>query len=165
LNVPWSRLCALLAVFIGLQWAYGSLAGGRIERFVIEQATVRSAVFVIRRLDPAAQASADGARIVAPGGGLHVREGCEGTDVALLLVSALLVAPLGWRWKCLGIAAGVVLVFVLNQARVLALFYAFRHYRHGFDLLHGTLLPLSMVLAAAGFFLLWVHKPKLAATP
>lgn len=44
---------------------------------------------------------------------------------------------------------------LVNQARVLALFYAWRHDRGWFDALHGTLLPLMMVAAAAAIFMAW----------
>jgi exosortase/archaeosortase family protein len=58
----------------------------------------------------------------------------------------------------MGVAAGLLLVFVLNQLRMLALFQAYRHHRQAFELLHGTLLPLAMVLVAVAFYLFWVGR-------
>ena len=158
MSLPWARLWAFVALFALLQTAYISIGSGRIERFVVEQLTVGSSALLLNWLDPGSAVVAQGARLSAPGGGLHVRAGCEGTDVALLLSSALLVANLPWRQRLLGVAAGLLLVFVLNQVRMLALFQAYRHHRQFFELLHGTLLPLVMVLAAAAFYLFWVGR-------
>lgn len=158
MNMPWSRLGAFVVLFAILQMAYTSLGSGQLERFVIEQVTVGGTALLLNWLDPASGVVAEGARLAAPGGGLHVRAGCEGTDVALLLGSALLVANLPWRERLLGLAAGLLLVVVLNQLRMLALFHAYRHHRHAFDLLHGTLLPLAMVLVAGAFYLVWVSR-------
>lgn len=158
MSMPWARLGAFAAIFAALQFAYVSLGSGRLERFVIEKVTVGGAAWVLNRLDPGAGVVAQGARLVAPGGGLHVLAGCEGMDVALLLGSALLVASLPWRQRLLGLLAGLLLVLVLNQLRMLALFHAYRHHRQAFELLHGTLLPLAMVLVAAAFYLWWVGR-------
>ena len=73
-----------------------------------------------------------------------------------LLVAAMLVAPLRWRAKLRGIAIGIVLVWVLNQIRVVGLFYAYRKDPEWFALLHGTLTPLAMVIALALFFLFYM---------
>jgi exosortase/archaeosortase family protein len=158
MSPPWARLWAFVALFAILQTAYISIGSGRIERFVIEQVTVGGTALLLNWFDPDSAVVAQGARLSAPGGGLYVRAGCEGTDVALLLSSALLVANLPWRQRLLGVAAGLLLVFVLNQLRMLALFHAYRHHRHAFELLHGTLLPLAMVLVAGAFYLVWVGR-------
>jgi exosortase/archaeosortase family protein len=164
MTVPWKRWLLFLALFAGLQLAYTSAWQGRIERFVIEQLTVRPSAALLDALHPGLPVSADGPRIVAPGGGLNVLGGCEGTDVALLLGSALLVAPIGWRDRCLGLVLGLAGVFALNQLRIVVLFLAHRGQLPGFELLHGTLLPLGMVLLAAVFFLFWTGRREAQAT-
>jgi exosortase/archaeosortase family protein len=154
MSMPWARLWAFVALFATLQFGYSSIGSGRLERFVIEQVTVGGAAMWLNWIDPGSGVVAQGARLAAPGGGLHVRAGCEGTDVALL------VANLAWRQRLLGLAVGMLLVCVLNQLRVLALFHTYRQHRHVFELLHGTLLPLAMVLVAAAFYLFWVSRAE-----
>ena len=106
-------------------------------------------------LDPSLSVRAEGARLVAPGGGLVVLAGCEGIDVLLLLAAAMAVAPMPWRARLAGLAAGAVWVFALNQGRVIALFYAFRFDRDLYATLHGAVTPLLMALAAGAFFFAW----------
>lgn len=151
------RLAAFAALFFAVQAWYGASAGGAVERFVIHDLTVRPAAWLIGRLDPAAGVTAEGASLKSPRGGLNVLNGCEGTDVAFLLASAMLVAPLAWRARLAGVAAALALTLALNQVRVLALFYALRADRAWFDALHGFVGPLVLVAAAAGFFAFWLR--------
>lgn len=155
----------LLAAFALLQWAWSEARGTWIERLVIDQMTVRSAAALIDALDPAIGVQAVGSRLRAAGGGINILNGCEGTEVVLLLAGAMLVAPMAWRARMLGLVAGSVLVFALNQLRVVVLFYAFRLDRGLFDVLHGVVAPLLLILAAGTFFVVWLdrHRPRIGA--
>jgi exosortase/archaeosortase family protein len=152
------RAMLFLLLFALMQAVYGSARGTWIERLVIDRMTVETAAWLIDTFDPAVHVEAAGPRLRAPGGGLNVLNGCEGTEVVFLMVSAMLVAPLAWRRRLLGLVTGTLLVFTLNQARVLALFYAFRSDRGLFDMLHGVVAPLLLILAAAAFFVVWLDR-------
>jgi exosortase/archaeosortase family protein len=155
---PWKGVMLFLALFAGLQFAYTSAWQGKLERFVIEELTVRPVAALLNAMDPHLGVQAHGSRLAAPGGGLNVLGGCEGTDVALLLCSAFMAARIGWRARCLGLVIGLLWVFALNQARIIALFHAYRWHPPAFEILHGSLLPLGMVLLAAAFFLRWTAR-------
>jgi exosortase/archaeosortase family protein len=157
------RVAVFVALFLALQAGYGVSRGGALERVVIDVATVKTATALIGWITPEARARADGPRIAAPGGGLNVLNGCEGTDVLFLFGAAMMVAPLAWRARLLGLAIGLPLVFALNQARVLALFYAFRSDRALFDTLHGAVAPLALVIAVGAFFAFWLGRHGAAA--
>lgn len=162
----WLTAVFFLGSFMLLQWAWSEARGTWVERLVIDQMTVKTAAWLIDTLDPAIGVQAVGSRLKAAGGGLNILNGCEGTEVAFLLACAMLVAPMAWRARLLGLAVGCLLVFVLNQGRVLALFYAFRADRTLFDALHGIIAPLLLILAASAFFLAWLNRygPRIAAS-
>lgn len=149
------RVAAFVVLFALLLAGYESARGTLLERFVVEEATVATAAGVIRAIDPALPVRAEGPRLVAPGGGLVVLAGCEGVDVLLLLAAAIAVAPMSWRARFAGLATGALLVFTLNQVRVVGLFYAFRVDRELYASLHGVVTPLAMALAAGAFFVAW----------
>lgn len=154
----WWRLVWFALLFAVLQGAYGRAAGTAVERFVVDQITVGTAGWIVATLDPEAGVRVAGSRLSAPGGGINVLNGCEGTDVAFLLTAALFAAPLSWTRRAAGLAAGLALLFVLNQARVIALFYAVRAAPGWFDLLHGLVAPLLLVIATGAFFALWLGR-------
>jgi exosortase family protein XrtM len=163
-----ARALAFVAVFMLLQAGWEAARGTWLERLWVHELTVRSATGLINTLTPAVSAVAQGSRIVAPGGGLNVLFGCEGTDVVFLLVSAFAVFALPWRLRLLGVATGLVLVFVLNQARIVGLFYAFRQDRALFELMHAAGAPLLMVALCGLFFHAWLQlasaQPATAST-
>ncbi len=151
------RALAFVLVFMALQAGWEAARGSWIERLWVHEMTVRSAVTVINLLTPDVLAVAQASRIVAPGGGLNVLFGCEGTDVVFMLAAAFLVFPMAARARALGLLSGLVWVFVLNQLRIAALFYSFRADRALFDLLHTTAAPLVMIALTGLFFHLWLR--------
>ena len=158
----WLSLTIFLGVFAVLQWAWSEARDTWVERLVIHEATVKPAAAMIRVLSPEAKAEPVGARIKAAGGGLNILNGCEGTEVMFLLVAAFAAVRMGWRGRLTGLALGLALIFALNQARILALFYAFREQRSLFDLLHTAVLPAVLVAAVGLYFYAVLHRSRVA---
>lgn len=157
----WLTLAIFLGVFAILQWAWGESRDTWVERLVIHEATVKPAAALVQLITPEANAKPVAASIKAPGGGLNILNGCEGTEVMFLLIAAFAAVRLGWRHKLIGLGLGLALVFALNQARILALFYAFRNERSLFDLLHTTVLPAVLIAAVALYFYAVLHRSHL----
>ena len=147
-------LLAFLAAYLLLQTAWDQCRGTALQRVVIDGMTVRTNVALINFLTPHIQASAQGSSIVAVGGGINVRSGCEGTELLFLLIAALIAFPFSRRVRWVGIATGIVLVFLLNQVRLLALFYSFRSNPVVFGQIHGLAGPLGLVIVLVAFFVL-----------
>ena len=159
----WQALAVFPLSFFALQLAWNQARGTRLEHWIIDCATVRTSVALINRLTPQAAAVARGPSILAPDGGINVRNGCEGTEILFLLMAALVAYPFSWRMRLAGMAAGAVYVFLINQVRLLALFYSLRNDRTLFDQLHGTVAPLLLILCTLIFFVAlrnWSLRPR-----
>lgn len=144
------------AAFAVLHLAWSAARDTPAERFVIDTLTVAPATWAVNLLDPAAAARADGHRIRSPGHTLSVLNGCEGIEVMLLLAAAFAASDLPWRKRLGGLAAGLLLAWALNQARIATLFFAARQDRELFGTLHGVVLPLLTVAAVGLFFAAWM---------
>lgn len=155
-------LAIFLGVFFALQWFWDAARDTWIERLIIHEVTVKPAVALIDLFTPEIDARPAGASIKAPGGGLNILNGCEGTEIMFLLVAAFAAVRLSWRRRLTGLALGLGLVFLLNQARILALFYAFRDARPLFDPLHTTVLPAVLIAAVALYFYAVLQRDRLA---
>ena len=103
--------------------------------------------------------------IRAPGGGLNILNGCEGLEALFLLIAAFAVAPLTWQAKLLGAGLGVLVVFAVNQARILVLFYAYRADHALFDQLHSTVTPIAVVLLVSAYFYVWFNHAERRSSP
>jgi exosortase/archaeosortase family protein len=150
------RVIGFVAVFSLLQFGWQSVADTGRGRFAIELAVVRPAAGIANLLTPEVPVQAAGNRLRAVGGGLTIVNGCDGMETLFLLVAGFAVAPSSWRARALGALAGLPLVWLLNQARILALFYAYRRDADWFDMLHGILAPIVLMLAVVGYFYAWL---------
>ncbi len=155
-------LLVLTAIFIGLfaimQLGWSNARSTCVERLVIDQITVKPAVWLITRITPEIPVRATGSHLKAPGGGINILNGCDGMEVIFLLAAAMLIAPIPIQWRLTGAVIGSVMVYVCNQGRILALFYSYRNDRPLFDLLHGMITPILMILIAAGFYVIWLAR-------
>ena len=158
---PVLLLAIFLAVFFALQYAWEMSRGSHFEQVVIDQATVMPAASIINSLWPEQGVIAQGYRIVSPHGRLNILNGCEGLETLFLLVAAIAAYPFTWRSRLQGLGLGLPLVFVLNQVRIVTLWYAFLHNHALFGILHGIVLPLLLVAVCLIFFLAFMvrHEP------
>lgn len=167
---PWLRM---LVVFVlvagGLQALWSAARGSAVEQAVINGATVHTCVALIDWLTPDVGVRGEGSRIRAPGGGINILNGCEGTEVLFLIVAAMLAYPTRWSRRIVGLLPAVAVVFALNQVRLLTLFYGLRAHRELFSALHGLVTPLVLVLCSVLFFIGWMawaqRGPRAAGPP
>lgn len=146
-----------LFVFIVLQFGYSANRGGIVEHLVIDIATVEPSTAAINLISPQEQAQATGHRIISPKGGLNILNGCEGTEGMFLLLAAMVAFNATWKHKLKGMLIGILLVYVLNQVRIVTLYFVAHHNRHWFDLLHGYIAPTLIIVLACVFFFWWAN--------
>jgi len=149
-----------LALFLAATLAWSGARGTVLERLVVEQATVASSARIISWLNPAEKVRAEGARLISPRVRLSVLNGCEGTESILLLAAAVLAFPAPWRRKPAGLILGAAVVFLLNQTRIVGLYFILRHRPAWFEAMHGYIAPTLIVLAGSLFFILWLRWAK-----
>lgn len=149
-----------LATFFALQLTYSHGRDGAFEQFFIHTLTVRPSVWLINEMTPAENVVAQAHRLVSPFAKLSVLNGCEGVEAAFLLFAAIMAFRAPWKHKLTGVMLGIALIYALNQVRIVALYYAWRYDRDGFNMLHGVVGPTVIIVAACLFFLWWVHRAR-----
>lgn len=144
-----------LCIFFMLQYTYSASRSGIIEHIVIDIVTVRPSTTIINLIAPDTDAKASGHRILSPHGSLSILNGCEGTETMFLLLAAILAFKSSWLQKLKGAALGVLIVYALNQGRIVALFFTAQQNRKWFDLLHGYIAPTLIIVLSCLFFMWW----------
>ena len=144
-----------LLIFSVLQFGYSASRGSFFEWLVIDFATVRPSAAVINLIAPGEQAHAQGHRIVSAQGGLNILNGCEGTESMFLLLAAIVAFTASWLRKLKGALIGILLVYLLNQLRIVTLYFVAHQDKHWFDLLHGYIAPTLIIVLTCVFFLWW----------
>ena len=121
---------------------------------------------IINLLMPGRPASSTGnADVTSEDVIIRIKKGCEGTDVLLLLVAALVAYPMRWRRRLMGFVWGAVLIYGLNLVRVVSLYLVARFRASWFDFFHLSLWQALFVLAAGAFFILWTAGAPRRSAP
>jgi len=158
------KIIVFLLIFVSLQWLWGLGRNSAVGHIMIEGITVTSAVDLINVISSDIIASAQGTHITAVGGGINVVSGCDGLEVMFLLIAAMMISPLSWPAKLIGIVSGLVYIFLLNQLRLLTMFYAVRQNKQLFELVHGLIAPIILVALTSLFLAFWLSRYGLPVT-
>jgi exosortase family protein XrtM len=147
-----------VALFVALQGGLVAAADSATERFLIDTATVRVAAAAIQSVDPHAGVRAVGSRLDSSAARLNVLRGCEGTELYVLWIAAVLAFPASAAARATALVAGLAFAYLLNQARIIGLFYIVRDARPAFELAHGYLAPSLLVVLLALAFWWWAGR-------
>lgn len=147
---------SFVAIFFILQQAYfhwrehtGNAWSARLNASV--------AARIVNLLDASAEARALHTEIVSSRARVEIMKGCEGSDVVLLAMAALLAFPLPWRRKLAGLALAALMIYAVNLIRIVSLYFALAYRPQWFNLLHGVIWQTLIILLVAVFFLFWTQ--------
>lgn len=126
------------------------------SEILIYRLQVRPAARIVSWLNPGLPITFETISISSSRVRLLLMRGCDGVEAWVILLSALLVFPMPWgrRWR--GILWGTLLIFGLNQLRVISLFQIILHKPDWFEWAHGMVWQTAMTLAAALFAWGWI---------
>ena len=147
-----------LAIFLLVSLAWSCARDTGVERFVVEEVTVATSAGIISMIDPDQKVRAVGYRLLSSHVRLSVLNGCEGTESIIVLAAAILACAAPWRRKLAGLLLGSGCVFLLNQLRLIGLFYILRYKAEWFGSAHGYIAPLLIILGSSFVFFLWIHR-------
>jgi len=86
---------------------------------------------------------------------VDIKNGCNGVEAMLLVLSAIVAFPATMRSRMIGIIGGSLAVQTLNFVRIVSLFLLGRYYPKVFQLFHTGVWQILIILAGVGVFLFW----------
>lgn len=147
--------------FVALQRGYLALRTWS-DNAVNRHLNAGVSAWVIQQIAPAEQVRPSGTRLVSPRVTLDIMKGCEGFEVMVILVAAMLAYPAPWGKRAAGLVAGCALLYILNVVRLVCLYVVARYRPALFDALHVVFWQSLLVCLGALMFLAWVrwiHRP------
>lgn len=124
---------------------------GVVNQFV-DSLLVPPAVWLISSLNLELHVYSVGSYLVVPGAKLAVLRGCEALDAFMLLMCAVVLAPLPLPHKLTAVLVGVSILHAINIFRVVVLFYLWRTDAVWFSVFHGYLAPIFLIVCAGLVF-------------
>jgi exosortase H (IPTLxxWG-CTERM-specific) len=91
---------------------------------------------------------------------LDIKFGCNGLEAVMIYSVAVIAFPSTWVKKFLGIAAGFIVIQVVNILRIAFLAYAGVHLRSLFEYIHIYIAQGMMIAVSLGVFFFYLHYAK-----
>jgi len=157
-SVPF-RPALFLLVFCGvyalLHCLYFELPDHLLRDGVHYYGIVLPAARIVNLVAPQEAVSAVHGELLSSKASLSIVRGCDGAGLAFLLVAAVVAFPAPLTRKLPGIAAAVALTYLLNELRLVALYFVAADRHEWFDLLHNYFIPTILILGGCAFFFVW----------
>jgi len=104
-------------------------------------------------------------RSTTNGFAISIEAGCNGIEAVIILVAAMLAFPAPWKFRVLGIAAGIVAVQALNVVRVVSLFYLGQWSTRAFEWAHLYLWQALIMLDVLIVWMVWIRALRARPSP
>jgi exosortase H (IPTLxxWG-CTERM-specific) len=98
---------------------------------------------------------------------LDVKFGCNGLEAVMIYSVAVIAFPASWKKKLIGIAAGFVVIQIVNILRIVGLAYSGIHARNLFEYIHTYIAQGIMIAISLGVFFIYLNyaRPKETIAP
>ena len=155
---------AFAAIYAVLHTLYmlipNSFLGDVIYRYGINQV----AAYCINSAAPEEVVRAVSNRLISSKVQLEIVRGCDGSGVLFLIVAAMLAFGAPTKYKLAGMLAGATLVYLLNQARIIILYFVVAYRPDWFTPLHTYYIPTFLIVVVCIFFASWAMWATATAT-
>jgi exosortase/archaeosortase family protein len=153
------RMAAALGLAVAGLWAVELLPAVRGMLAPLELATAHLTAAMLGWIGlPVAR---EATLLVHAGGfACEIHHACTALLPAVLLVAAIAAWPVQPRARILGALVGAMLLFLLNQGRLVSLVWVGVHGPGVFDVAHTVGWPALVILATAGYWLAWAKAVR-----
>lgn len=155
---PVRFVVVFVTLYAALHALYFAIPDRILRDGVHYHAIVVPAAYLIRVVVRQEPVSAVEGTLSSPRAALSIVRGCDGAGVAFLLMAAVLAFPTSLKRKLLGMLGALGLAYLLNQVRVVGLYFVAAYRHEWFDLLHNFLIPTFIIVVCCLFFAWWVTR-------
>jgi exosortase/archaeosortase family protein len=103
-------------------------------------------------------ATTSGRDVTSPDFAVEVIPECTGVFVFLILAGVTLAFPATWRARAVGLLGGAAFIFILNEVRLVSLFFVGRANRELFHEVHLFVWQPIFVLVTAIYWYVWARR-------
>ncbi len=99
-----------------------------------------------------------GCDLVSPRFAVTIYNGCNGLITSLVFISGVLAFPARVRAKLLGVVGGLVAIQLINQVRIVSLFYIGVFFPRFFSESHVFIWQSIVIVFGVTLWVLWAHR-------
>ena len=106
-----------------------------------------------------------GTAIVSPRFAVNVRTGCNGLETIYIFFAGVLAFPASWGRKLWGLLLGFLAIQLLNNVRIVSLFYIGVYFPQHFEDSHIVIWQAIVILFGVALFLFWADPRRRPSRP
>ena len=99
-----------------------------------------------------------GTAIISPRFAVNVRTGCNGLETIYIFFAGVLAFPASWSRKLWGLVLGFLAIQLLNNVRIVSLFYIGVYFPQHFEDSHIVIWQAIVILFGVALFLFWADR-------
>jgi archaeosortase B (VPXXXP-CTERM-specific) len=103
-------------------------------------------------------AEVSGRIVLMPNFSIEVVGECTGLYEMLILLSAMIAYPAGWKKKLIGAGLGIPLLYLINIVRMVFISVVGNWSPKSFEFLHLYFWQVAMILMIVSVWILWIQK-------
>ena len=159
INKTWIKQFQFVLVFLGVYVLLHSLY------FLIPDDVLRDNVYyygiviasesIINIVAPGELVSGDSNKIISSKAVLEIVRGCDGSGTMFLLVAAIVAFSSKLKLKFIGLMSGLILLYLVNQIRIVGLYFVVAYHREWFLPVHTYFAPTLIIIISVVFFSWW----------
>lgn len=152
------RFIIVAAILYGLfHFGYHKVPDSYLKTQVYPNVIGHPAAKVITVLTPSRYVNVRDNAIASKSVVLNIVRGCDGSGVWFMLMAAILAFGANLKHTLSGLIIGTLTVYIVNQIRIVGLFYLVGYDRMLFPAVHTYFAPTLIIFIIAGFFLWWTR--------
>lgn len=152
---PWLFLLLFLGVYCILYLGYSTIPDQVLRERLYGELIVRPAERVINGVSRAEHVVAVQNQLRSSTTRFNIVRGCDGAGFYFMLIGAIVAYRQRLRATLLGILGACLLVYAVNQLRIIALYFIAAHAPTYFVPAHVYFIPVLMILASVVYFAAW----------
>lgn len=111
----------------------------------------------INTISPDAKARAESNSVKSARAQLDIVRGCDGSGVVFIVTAATLAFATSVRRKAVGLLLGLLVVYLINQVRIVGLYFVVANRVEWFPFLHTYLAPTLIIVLVCLYFSWWTR--------
>ncbi len=144
-------------LYAAFHFAYNQIPDDYLRNTIYPNVIGHAAAKTIKTLTPDRTVVVSNNALISPRAKMNIVRGCDGSGVWFMLSAAIIGFGASFRQTITGLVAGTITVYIINQIRIVGLYYIIEHNRAWFPPVHTYYAPTLIIILVAGFFLLWTR--------
>lgn len=156
---PWVFLLIFVSLYCVLYIGYSALPDELLRERLYLHLITQPAQWIINAVAPTEHVHAAANQLRSAGARFNIVRGCDGAGFYFMLVAAIVAYRQRLRRTLLGILGACTIVYLVNELRIVALYFLAAHRPDYFTSAHVYFIPTLMILVSVLYFAGWSSVP------